>query len=138
MGELDFVIEYKGSIYPIEVKSGKDYTVHSAISNCVANHQYEMQEAFVFADCNIKHDKKITYLPIYMVMFLEKDQSEDFIVDEVLFLIFPKIKTTNPEQSGTVVFIALSFFFVINKNFISKFTAHLVSGLSLLNCIKDN
>ncbi|WP_022756798.1 DUF4143 domain-containing protein [Butyrivibrio fibrisolvens] len=85
LGELDFVIEYKGSIYPIEVKSGKDYTVHSAISNCVANHQYEMQEAFVFADCNIKHDKKITYLPIYMVMFLEKDQSEDFIVDEVLF-----------------------------------------------------
>lgn len=85
LGELDFVIEYKGSIYPIEVKSGKDYTVHSAISNCLANHQYEMQEAFVFADCNIKHDKKITYLPIYMVMFLEKDQSEDFIVDEVLF-----------------------------------------------------
>lgn len=25
-GELDFVIEYQGSVLPIEVKSGKDYT----------------------------------------------------------------------------------------------------------------
>ena len=85
LGELDFVIEYKGSTYPIEVKSGKDYTVHSAISHCVDNLQYEIQEAFVFADCNVRRDEKITYLPVYMVMFLEKDKSEDFIVDEVIF-----------------------------------------------------
>ena len=32
LGELDFVIEHNGSVLPIEVKSGKDYYVHSAIS----------------------------------------------------------------------------------------------------------
>lgn len=31
LGELDFVIEYEGNVLPIEVKSGKDYYVHSAI-----------------------------------------------------------------------------------------------------------
>ena len=85
MGELDFVVEYNGNSFPIEVKSGKDYTIHSAISNCVANEQYEMQEAFVLADCNLKRDDKITYLPIYMVMFIEKDSGEELIVDEVVF-----------------------------------------------------
>ncbi len=85
LGELDFVVEYNGNSFPIEVKSGKDYTIHSAISNCVANEQYEMQEAFVLADCNLKRDDKITYLPIYMVMFIEKDSGEELIVDEVVF-----------------------------------------------------
>ena len=85
LGELDFVVEYNGNSFPIEVKSGKDYTIHSAISNCVANEQYEMQEAFVLADCNLKRDDKITYLPIYMVIFIEKDSGEELIVDEVVF-----------------------------------------------------
>ena len=32
-GELDFLIEYDGEVLPIEVKSGKDYKVHRALSN---------------------------------------------------------------------------------------------------------
>ena len=32
-GELDFVIELSGRILPIEVKSGKYYEVHRALSN---------------------------------------------------------------------------------------------------------
>ena len=85
LGELDFVIEYNGTSLPIEVKSGKDYTVHSALNHCVSNSQYEMQEAFVFADCNISKKDKITYLPIYMVMFMEKDPCEDIILDSIVF-----------------------------------------------------
>ncbi|MBQ9609583.1 MAG: ATP-binding protein [Lachnospiraceae bacterium] len=34
-GELDFVIEYNGRLIPIEVKSGKDYKIHSALNNCI-------------------------------------------------------------------------------------------------------
>ena len=44
MGELDFVIEYNNHVMPIEVKSGKDYTIHSAMNNCLANSEYQMQK----------------------------------------------------------------------------------------------
>ena len=39
-GELDFLIEMEFSVVPIEVKSGKDYYVHSAISKTVSNPEY--------------------------------------------------------------------------------------------------
>ena len=32
-GELDFVVEYKGKVLPIEIKSGKSYKKHSALNN---------------------------------------------------------------------------------------------------------
>lgn len=81
LGELDFVIEYDGNALPIEVKSGKDYTVHSAINNCLKNPEYEIKEAFVFANCNISRNKNITYLPAYMIMFLEKNNIELTLAD---------------------------------------------------------
>ena len=31
-GELDFVIEYQGNVLPLEIKSGKAYTRHNAVS----------------------------------------------------------------------------------------------------------
>lgn len=71
LGELDFVIEYNGGILPLEIKSGKDYYVHSAISNVLNNPEYSINEGIVFADCNVETDGKISYLPVYMVMFLE-------------------------------------------------------------------
>ncbi|MBP5754069.1 MAG: ATP-binding protein [Treponema sp.] len=37
LGELDFVIEHKNKVLPVEVKSGKDYTIHSAMNNCLSN-----------------------------------------------------------------------------------------------------
>lgn len=83
LGELDFVIEYKGRTLPIEVKSGKDYTQHSAINNCLANPECGMEEAFVLANCNIRRQNKTTYLPVYMVDFIEKDENEDFILEEI-------------------------------------------------------
>lgn len=33
MGEVDFVTEYNGNVFPIEVKSGKDYVRHKALNN---------------------------------------------------------------------------------------------------------
>lgn len=84
LGELDFVIEYHNKALPIEVKSGKDYRVHSAISHCLDNSEYQMEEGIVFANCNVSKDGKITYLPIYMVMFLEPGFSE-LILDDITF-----------------------------------------------------
>lgn len=72
-GELDFVIEKGFSVIPLEVKSGKDYRVHSAISNVSGNPEYDIQEAYVLANSNISREGKITYLPVYMAMFIQDD-----------------------------------------------------------------
>lgn len=72
-GELDFLIEMEFSVVPIEVKSGKDYYVHSAISKTVSNPEYAVQKAFVFANCNVSKEGKIVYLPIYLSSFVRDD-----------------------------------------------------------------
>ena len=72
-GELDFVIEFNGSVLPIEVKSGKDFTKHSALNNILYNEAYKIEEAFVLTTFNIQKEGKITYLPVYMTMFLNED-----------------------------------------------------------------
>lgn len=72
-GEVDYLIDdYDSlSVIPIEVKSGKDYTVHSALNNFVQNEGYNIKKAIVVSnERNIKHNGKITYLPIYYIMFL--------------------------------------------------------------------
>ncbi len=72
-GELDFVIEYKGKILPIEIKSGKDYKRHSALSNIMEIANYSIEEAFVFTNYNIEVSGNYIYYPIYMLMFLDKE-----------------------------------------------------------------
>lgn len=72
-GELDFVIEKDGAIIPIEVKSGKDYQRHNAITNVLSCNNYEINQAFVFCNDNILKKGKIYYLPIYMVSFLHRE-----------------------------------------------------------------
>lgn len=71
-GAVDYLIDDydRLSAVPIEVKSGKDYTVHSALSNFVSNDDYHVSHAFVLSnEREIKVKGKITYLPIYFIMF---------------------------------------------------------------------
>ncbi len=72
-GELDFLIEMEFSVVPIEVKSGKDYYVHSAISKTVENPEYAVKTAFVFANCNVAQKGRLVYLPVYMGTFIRDD-----------------------------------------------------------------
>lgn len=74
-GELDFVIELNGKVLPIEVKSGKDYETHRALSNIMDCNEYDLPEAIVFNNDNLRVSGKITYAPVYMAMFLEKDNT---------------------------------------------------------------
>lgn len=74
-GELDFVLELGGKVLPIEVKSGKDYETHRALSNIMDCDEYDLPEAMVFYNGNLRISGKIVYAPIYMVMFLEKRNS---------------------------------------------------------------
>ena len=79
-GELDFVIEYNGAVLPIEVKSGKNYERHRALSNVMRNEQYAVNQAFVFCQDNVSVREKAVYLPIYMLMFLDQPKLDDLIV----------------------------------------------------------
>lgn len=72
-GEVDYLIDdYDSlSVVPIEVKSGKDYTVHSALNTFVQNEEYGVKKAIVLSnERQIKVKGKIIYLPIYYLMFL--------------------------------------------------------------------
>ena len=77
-GELDFVIEHAGKVLPIEVKSGKDYEKHSALDNVMNVEEYGIDEAYVFTNDNITTKGNVTYLPVYMIMFL-KDEPIEFV-----------------------------------------------------------
>ena len=71
-GEVDFLIEYKGNVLPIEVKSGKDYKIHSALNNLLTNENYDISQAVILCNGNVERNGKKLYLPIYMTMFLKK------------------------------------------------------------------
>ena len=72
-GEVDFLIDdYESlSVLPIEVKSGRDYSIHSALNNLLKNDGYAVKKAHVLSnEREVKQKGNITYLPIYYVMFL--------------------------------------------------------------------
>lgn len=95
LGEVDFLIEWKDKVLPIEVKSGKDYTVHSALDNLVSTKSFNINEAFVLCNSNIQVSDKITYLPIYMIMFLVNNNDE--VKHEKINLKELKLNTTKEE-----------------------------------------
>ena len=72
LGEIDFIIESNGACLPIEVKSGKDYSVHSALDNVLENSDFNIPFAYVLSKGNVRVDGKIVYLPVYMSMFIEE------------------------------------------------------------------
>lgn len=76
-GELDFVIENDGAILPIEIKSGKAYHRHNARNNVLSNQQYAIPKAIVFSNENVEEQDKVIYFPIYMIMFLQKQELSD-------------------------------------------------------------
>ena len=75
-GEVDYLIDDYDSLsaVPIEVKSGKDYTVHSALNNFVQNEDYHVKKAFVVSNERAVTQKdKIVYIPIYYIMFFHNN-----------------------------------------------------------------
>lgn len=82
-GEVDFIVDDSRtmSVLPIEVKSGRDYTVHSALDNLMAVPDYNIVSSIVLSnEREIKSKGNINYYPIYYVMFMENkipDKKED-------------------------------------------------------------
>ena len=78
-GEVDFLIDdYSNtSVLPIEVKSGKDYSIHSALNNLLATPEYHVNSAIVLSNERvIRQDGNITYLPVYYTIFFDANGEE--------------------------------------------------------------
>ena len=79
-GEVDYLIDdYEHlTVLPIEVKSGKDYTVHSALDNLLGTPDYHIKKAVVLSnEREISVKNGITYLPVYYCMFYQRDYVRD-------------------------------------------------------------
>ena len=79
IGEVDFIIDDVDNLsnIPIEVKSGKDYKIHSALDKFLSNKDYNIKKAYVFSnEPKVHTENNITYLPIYYVMFLKNESTD--------------------------------------------------------------
>ena len=77
-GEVDYLIDDADNLsnIPIEVKSGKDYTVHSALDKFLSIEEYNIKRAYVLSnEQNVYTQNGITYIPIYYVMFFENNSN---------------------------------------------------------------
>lgn len=73
-GEIDFLIETEwNKVVPIEVKSGKTYKRHSALTNVLSTENYAIEKALVLCESNIEACGRVTYAPVYCAEFLRND-----------------------------------------------------------------
>jgi hypothetical protein len=89
-GEVDFLIDdyERLQVLPLEIKSGKDYTEHSALSKFLEAPEYGIERAIVFSNEREIYNKKgVTYMPVYYSMFLHKETAD---ADAV---ILPELET---------------------------------------------
>ena len=73
-GEVDFLIDDFGdlSLLPIEVKSGKDYTRHTALNRFLEREGNKIRKAIVLSnEREVKRVNDIVYMPVYYVMFID-------------------------------------------------------------------
>lgn len=85
-GEVDFLIDDRHTlnVLPLEIKSGKDYTQHSALSKFLKSPDYDIHHAIVFSNERKVFVKEgITYLPIYYCMFLQQNRRDAVILPEL-------------------------------------------------------
>lgn len=82
-GEVDFLVDdyTQLEVLPIEIKSGKDYTEHSALTKFLETPDYGISRAIVFSNERKVFKKKgVTYWPIYYSMFLQNDFSSEKVI----------------------------------------------------------
>lgn len=82
-GEVDYLIDdYDAlSVVPIEVKSGKDYKRHSALSRFMTTPDYNIRQGYVLSNSrNVEIENNIVYVPVYYAMFLGNSNPEKEII----------------------------------------------------------
>ena len=90
-GEVDYLIDDADqlTVLPFEIKSGKDYAIHSALNKLLKIKEYSIHQGFVLSnEQKVYQENGITYLPIYDIMFFEpgtKVVGELWYTDSSLF-----------------------------------------------------
>lgn len=82
-GEVDFIVDdfRHLCIFPIEVKSGRDYTIHSALANFMKTEDYHVHEGCVLSNAReVRVEHGIRYFPIYYIMFIQP-----YVAESVMF-----------------------------------------------------
>ena len=83
-GEVDFIVEHEGTVLPIEVKSGKDFTSHAALDNLMGEEEFGIPSALVVCNSGkIEVVGKTTYLPIYDMMFLGRTLTTEPLIYKI-------------------------------------------------------
>lgn len=72
-GEVDFLIEHRGMVLPIEVKSGSEYKKHAALDNLMSVRDFAIESAMVLNVDATAELGRVSYLPVYSAMFIEHD-----------------------------------------------------------------
>lgn len=78
-GEVDFLIDdyTQLSVMPIEVKSGKDFTVHSALNKLLSVPDYHIRMGCVVSNNQqVQQIDNVLYMPIYYIMFVDAGGEE--------------------------------------------------------------
>jgi predicted AAA+ superfamily ATPase len=72
VGEIDFLAEGRdGLISAIEIKSGRNYKVHKALTKALATPMFDVSRALVYAETNVEAEADVVYLPVYALSFLK-------------------------------------------------------------------
>lgn len=80
IGEIDFLIKKNNKIIPLEVKSGGDYKKHTSLNKLlVSTYSINLTTPYVLSTNNLEVKNEITYLPIYMLGFLKKEDEYNYI-----------------------------------------------------------
>lgn len=88
-GEVDFLVDDYDSltVLPIEIKSGKDYTVHNALNKFLTTPDYAIRRAVVFSnEREVSEANGVLYQPIYYCMFYQREKATvdtDLIIPEI-------------------------------------------------------
>ena len=75
-GEVDYLIDDRTnlSVLPLEIKSGKDYKIHSALDKCLQIKEYNIHQAFVLSNAkDVVTTNGVTYLPVYYIACIKPD-----------------------------------------------------------------
>lgn len=79
-GELDFVLQSGNNVIPLEIKNGKDYKKHSALDRTLSEPDWNIKHGYIFCAGNCVQDGRVTYFPLYMLMFLRPEKIPDSLV----------------------------------------------------------
>lgn len=85
-GEVDYLVNdaSRATVLPIEVKSGKDYTEHSALDKFLETKEYKIDEAVVLSnEGRVYAENGIWYMPVYYVMFMERSDVDEAELPEL-------------------------------------------------------